>query len=105
MNATVIGHHPRMPLVWSAVGRTARLSIFGFVGWFWFISGNDSAGRAVALVAVLVLAALADVTWYAFRARADRRWRAALDRYATRELVKRAGSRKDRRSRPNSTVG
>ena len=88
MNATVIGHRPRMPLVWSAVGRTARLSIFGFVGWFWFISGNDSAGRAVALVAVLVLAALADVTWYAYRARADRRWRAALDRYSKQEQAK-----------------
>jgi hypothetical protein len=105
MNPTLIGRHPRMPLVWSAVGRTARLSIFGFVGWFWFISGNDSTGRAVSLVAALVLAALAGVTWYASRARTDRRWRAVLDRYATRELMKRTGSGRGPRSRPNSTVG
>jgi hypothetical protein len=102
MNPTVIGHHLRMPLVWSALGRTARLSIFGFVGWFWFFSGNDSAGRAVALVAALVFAALSGVMWYASRARAARRWRSALDRYATRELAKRADARRDPRSRPNS---
>ena len=37
--------------------------------------------------AVLAVAALAAIAWYVLRARADRRWRAALDRYAERELA------------------
>jgi hypothetical protein len=39
--------------------------------------------------AVLAPAALLGLTWYVSRARADRRWRAALDRYVDREEAKR----------------
>ena len=86
-NATA---HPwRTSPAWSAAFRAARLFIFGFIGWLWFLSADESAWRDVALVAVLALAALVGITWYAFRARADRRWRAALDRYAEQELAKR----------------
>ena len=42
----------------------------------------------VSLAAVLALAALVGITWYLSRARAKRRWRAALDRYAEQEQVK-----------------
>jgi hypothetical protein len=54
-----------------------------------FISAADSAWRAVSLAAVMALAALVGITWYLSRARAKRRWRAALDRYAKKELAKR----------------
>jgi membrane protein YdbS with pleckstrin-like domain len=79
----------RMSPVWSAVVRAVRLLSFGFIGWLWFIWADDSAWKAVSLVAVLALAALVGITWYLSRARADRRWRAALDRYAEREQAKR----------------
>jgi hypothetical protein len=72
----------------SAVFRVARLSGFGLLGWLWFVSSDDSAWRIVSLVAVPALAALVGVTWFPSRARADRRWRAALDRYTKQELTK-----------------
>ena len=77
-----------MALVWSAVFRTARLLIFGLIGWLWFVSADDSPWNAVSLAAVLALAALVGITWYLSRARADRRWRAALDRYAQQQQAK-----------------
>ena len=40
------------------------------------------------LAVVLTLAALVGVTWNLSRACADRRWRAALDRYAEREQAR-----------------
>jgi hypothetical protein len=61
------------------------LSFFGLIGWFWFLAADDSAWKAVPLVAALALAALVGITWYASRARADRRWRAMLDDYAEKE--------------------
>ena len=88
MKTSAIAHRPRKSLAWSAVWRAVRLSIFGFIGWLLFLSADDSARRAVALVSVLVVAAATGITWYALRARADRRWRAALDRYAQQEQAK-----------------
>ena len=102
MKTTAIAHTRRTSLAWSAVSRAARLSIFGFVGWFWFLSADHSAWKAVPLVAVLALAALVGITWYASRARTDRRWRAALNRYAKRELAKRSNSRRNPHARPQS---
>jgi hypothetical protein len=87
MTTNVTAHPRRTSLARSAIFRAARLSIFGFIGWFWFLS-SDSAWRTISLVAVLGLAALVGITWYASRARADRRWRAALDRYAEQQQVK-----------------
>jgi hypothetical protein len=89
----MIAHPRRTSLAWSAVSRVARLSIFGFIGWFWFLSADDSGSKAVPFVAVLALAALVGITWYAARARADRRWRAALDRYAEQEEAKQTHQR------------
>jgi hypothetical protein len=85
MTTNATAHPWRMSLARSAVARAARLSIFGFSGWLWFLSADDSAWKAVPFVAVLALAALVGIMWYASRARADRRWRAALDRYAEHE--------------------
>lgn len=89
MKTTAIAHTRRTSLACSAVRRAGRLSNFGFIGWFWFLSADDSARKAVPLVAVLGLAALVGIPCYASRARADRRWRAALDRYAEQQQAKR----------------
>jgi hypothetical protein len=88
MKTAAIAHTRRASLAPAAFSRAARLSTFGLIGWFWFLSADDSAWKAVPLVAVLGLAALVGITWYASRARADRRWRAALDRYAQQEQAK-----------------
>jgi hypothetical protein len=94
INATA---HPRWTyLAWSAVFRIALLSIFGLIGWQWLVSAGGSARNAVTPVAVLALAALAGITWYASHARADWRWRAALDRYADQEQAKRTYPRRRR---------
>jgi carbon storage regulator CsrA len=45
--------------------------------------------------AALALAALLALGWYVSRARADRRWRAVLDRYADQEQAKRGHSRRN----------
>jgi hypothetical protein len=105
MHPTMIGHHPRMPLVRSAVGRAVRLSIFGLIAWFWFLAVNNAPSKTVGLVAVLVLAALVGLTWYALRARADRRRRAAFDRYTRLELAKESQSRRYPRSHLHPQAG
>jgi hypothetical protein len=85
--------------------RTARLSIFGFIGWFSFLLGNQST-RAVALfVAALVLAAIVGISWYAFRARADRRLRRALDRYGEQDQAQTALPRRNPHARLHSKAG
>ncbi len=91
-----------MSLVWSTVFRAARLLILGLFGWLWFASTAGSAWRAVSLAAILALAALAGITWYLSRARAERRWRAALDAYANQEQAKRIYSRRNFHARPQS---
>ena len=57
------------------------------IGWFWFLSADDSAGKAVPLIAVLSFAAVVGIAWYLARVRADRRWRAALDRYRDKVII------------------
>ena len=86
---TAIAHARRAFLAHSAVSRTARLSIFGFAGWLWFLAAHDSPWKAVSLVAVLALAAVVGIAWFLSRTLADRRWRAALDRYAEQQQAKR----------------
>jgi hypothetical protein len=65
------------------------LSIFGLIIWFWLFSADGPAWGAVSLIAAQVPAALAGVAWYLPRARVERRWRSALDRYAEQEQAKR----------------
>ncbi len=103
-----------MSLAWSAVFRVVRLLIFGFIGWLWFMSASDSAWKSVSFVAVPVVATLIAIPWYLARVRvnrerraaldirADRRWRAALDRYAEQEQAKRTNSRRNLHARPQS---
>src|SRR5689334_12961476 len=83
----------------SAVARAARLLSFGLIGWVWFLSGDDSPWRAASLVAVLALAAVVGITWAVSRVLADRRWRAALDRYVELEQAKRTHPRRNLHAR------
>jgi 4-amino-4-deoxy-L-arabinose transferase-like glycosyltransferase len=89
MSTNATTHAWRTYLAWSAVFRAAGLSIFGLIIWFWLFSADGPPWRAVSLVAVLALAALAGVAWYLSRARVERRWRAALDQYGEQEQAKR----------------
>jgi hypothetical protein len=84
-NAT--SHPRRTPAAWFVALAAAALSTLGLIGGLCLFWADDLAAGAVSVVAVLALAALAAMTWHASRARADRRWRAALDRYAERELA------------------
>jgi hypothetical protein len=88
MKTNTAAHPWRASLAWSAVFRAAGLSIFGLIIWSWLFSADGPAWRVVSLVAVQALAALAGVAWYLPRARAEGRWRAALDRYAEQEQAK-----------------
>ena len=92
----------RTVLAWSAVFRAVRLLIFGLIGWLLFVAAADSAWRAVSLAAALAIVALVGITWYLSRARAERRWRAALDAYAEKEQAKRTYSRRNFHARPQS---
>jgi hypothetical protein len=62
--------------------------IAGLIGGLWFELADRSAWEAVALVAVLGLTAVPGITWQQLhaRARARRRWHAALAAYAEREI-------------------
>src|SRR5439155_3694124 len=93
METNVTSHSRRSSPAWSAIFWAARLLIFGLIGWLWFVSTDDSAWKTVSLAAVLALAALMGITWVLSRARAERRWRAALDAYAKQEQAKRTYSR------------
>jgi hypothetical protein len=75
----------RMFLIWSAGLQAARLLIVGLIGWLLFVSAADPARRTASLAVGLALAVLVGLTWYLPRARAQRRWRAALDAYAKTE--------------------
>jgi hypothetical protein len=88
MTANATAHSWRPSPARSAVFRAAPLLGFGLPGWLWFVPPDDSAWKVVSLVVVLALAALVGVMWFLSRASADRRWRAALDRYAKQELAK-----------------
>ena len=88
MSSNATTHSWRTSLAWPAVFRGAGLSIFGLIVWLWLFSADGPPGGAGSLVAVQVLAALASVAWYLPRARAERRWRAALDHYGAQELAK-----------------
>ena len=84
-------------LVWSAVFRPARVFLFGLIGWLCFVSAADSAWRGVSLTAIVALAALVSITWFLSRARAERRWRAAMDTYVEKEEARRFSSKDQER--------
>jgi hypothetical protein len=64
------------------------LSIFGLILWIWLFSADGPPWSAVSLIALQGFVVLAGVAWYWPRARARRRWRAALDHYGEPEPAK-----------------
>jgi hypothetical protein len=95
MSSNTAAHPWRTSLVRSALFRAAGGSIFGFIAWLGLFSADGPAWGAASLVAVLALAALGGAAWYLPRARAETRWRAALDRYAEEEQARETQPRKD----------
>jgi hypothetical protein len=95
----------RALLARSAVLGAAGLFLCGFLAWLWFFPAAGPAWEAVSLGAVLAVPALAGGTWYLSRARADRRWRAALDRYVEQEEVQPTHSGRDSQARRRTHGG
>jgi hypothetical protein len=89
MRTNAAAYKWRTSLAWSAVIRAAGWSILGLIAWLWLFPADGPVWRAVWLVEAQVLAGLAGVAWYLPRARAERRWRAALDHYGELQLAKR----------------
>jgi hypothetical protein len=102
MSSDAATHKWRTSLAWSAVFRAGGVAIIGFIGWLWFPAADGSAENAVSLGAVLALAALVGVAWYLPRARAERRWRAALDQYAEQEQANGASSQSSSQACPQA---
>jgi hypothetical protein len=81
MNTIAAAQNWQTSLARSAAFRAAGLSMIGFITWIWLFPADGPAWGAVSLVEVQALATLAGVAWYVPRARAVRRWRAALEHY------------------------
>jgi hypothetical protein len=92
MATDTMTHPRRTSLAWSAIFRAARLLAFGFLGWGSLSSADDPSLKAVSLIAVLGLATIVSVTWYLSRARAERRWQAAVARPSSRAASPRSSS-------------
>jgi hypothetical protein len=87
MKTNEITRPRRTARTWLAVSWAVPFSALGLVGWLWLIWAGDSTWQGVSLAALLTPVALVGIPWYMSRARAERRWRAALDRYAEQELA------------------
>jgi hypothetical protein len=94
----------RMSLVGSTLLGVAGPFVAGLICWLWLILADVTPRKAGLIAATLALAALAGVTWQQARARAEVRWRAALDAYAEREETKGTQSRRERHAGPRSQV-
>jgi len=86
MEINQTGHSRVMALVSLAAFWVAALLIAGLIGRLWFALADDSAWKAVRLVAILGLPAVAGITWQRSRASARRRLLAVLTVYAEREI-------------------
>jgi hypothetical protein len=89
-----MAHTWPMSPAWSAVFRIAGLSLVGLISWRWFSLMDELGWKNASLVMVVALTALAGILWQEHRVRADRRWRAVLDRYAEMEQAKWTYSRR-----------
>ncbi len=56
------------------------------MGWLWPVGAGQLGWEALSLSAVVASTAGAGVTWQRLRAQARRRWQAAMDAYAEREI-------------------
>jgi len=67
--------------------------IFGLFGWFSFFTAHRLPWKIASLAMVLAIAAVISITWFLSRVLAERRWWAALDRYAEHEIAKTSSAR------------
>jgi hypothetical protein len=86
METNQTGHSRIMSLVSPSAFWVAALLIAKLIGGLWLVLADNSAWKAVALVAVLGLTAVAGITWQQSRASAQRRWQTVLAAYAEREI-------------------
>jgi hypothetical protein len=71
----------------STVSRVAAaLPIALLIGGLWYARANDFTWEDLWLAALVASAAVAGITWRRVRIRARRRWQAALDTWAEREI-------------------
>jgi hypothetical protein len=104
MRTNAVAHPWWTSLAWSAVSRVVVLSILGFVGCPSFVSADDSAWKADSLIAAMALTAVVGGIRCLRRAGTERRWRAALNRYAEQEQAKGTRSQRDSNARPQPEV-
>ena len=105
MRTTKAGSSRWLSLAWPAALGVGGLSATGAAVLLWLVSADEAGRRVVTLAAVAALAALLGLTWYASRVLADRRQRAALDRYAEQEETKRIHLRRNIHARTQSQTG
>jgi hypothetical protein len=89
------GRRNLMPLVWQAARFVALALAAVGLGVFWLRSADGRAWPAFAAAAGFALTGVVATVWLA-RARAARRWSAAVNAYAEREIARELG-RKARR--------
>ena len=87
MQTNAAAHQWRTSLAWSAVFRSAGLSIFGLSSGVALLGGRPTLEGSFARRGS-GSCRLVGVAWYVPRARIERRWRAALDLYAEQEQAK-----------------
>jgi hypothetical protein len=95
MKINPIGYLGQMP--WIAPGVVALL-----IGGLWFVRAEHSPWEAIPMVAVPVWTTVAAILWQHRRTR--KRWQAALDAYAEREISGQRRSTALRRVRTLSTA-
>jgi hypothetical protein len=88
-----------VPLIPAAAFWSAAL----LIGGLWLVRANDSGWWAMPPAAFLAWT-VAGITWQQLRARARRRWRAALDAYAEREIRQERGKTALKRVTTRSTA-
>lgn len=76
------------PFIVSAARCAAGFILVGLVGWLCLTFGGHPTWRDISLAGLPAIAALLGGPWYVSRVRAERRWRAALDRCAEREIAR-----------------
>jgi hypothetical protein len=86
MKTSQTGRSRFMSLISAVSFWAAALLFMGLIVGLWFVRTDDLAWKAVPLAAVLALTAVVGITWQQSRARATRRWQAALAAYAEREI-------------------
>jgi hypothetical protein len=85
MTTTETPRRRRLAFRWPAITQRSHGSALGLVACFFAPNGPL---KTISVPSVLVVAVVGVIAWSVSRARADKRWRAALERYAEQEQAK-----------------